>query len=143
MLHIRIVAVGTLKESFWTGAVAEYTKRLGKYCKFEILQVKESTVKKESEEILTKLRGYVMLFDIEGELISSNGLSKKIEKTSQTSSVITFIIGGSGGVDEVLAKAVNERISFGRITLPHQLFRVVVVEQLYRAFTIGCLKAEE
>jgi len=136
MLHIRIVAVGTVKESFWTDAIAEYTKRMPKYCKFEILQIKESTVKKECEEISAKLKGYVFLFDINGTAISSDDLSNKIAKISQTASTITFVIGGSDGVGIYLDNVINEKISFGRITLPHQLFRVVAVEQIYRAFTI-------
>ena len=136
MLHIRIVAVGTIKETYLQEACAEYVKRLSKYCKLEIIQIKESAPKKESEEIIQKLKGHVVLFDIEGELVTSKSLSDKIERISQKSSSITFVIGGSDGVEGLLDGIANEKISFGRITLPHQLFRVVALEQLYRAFTI-------
>jgi len=136
MLHVRIIAVGGIKEAFWADAIAEYTKRMLKYCKLEILQVKESTIKKECEEISAKLKGHVLLFDINGELVSSNELSNKIAKLSQNKSTITFVIGAHRGVGAYLDDFVNEKISFGRITLPHQLFRVVAVEQIYRAFTI-------
>ena len=136
MLSIRIIAVGGIKEAFWADAIAEYKKRLGKYCKLEILQIKESTIKKECEEISAKLKGHVFLFDINGEPVNSNDLSNKIAKLTQTSSTITFVIGGSDGVGAYLDDYVNEKISFGRITFPHQLFRVVAVEQIYRAFTI-------
>jgi len=136
MLHIRIVAVGTIKDAYWTSAIAEYAKRLGKYCKFEIIQVRESFPKIESQEITAKLKGYVFLFDIGGSLVSSNELACKMEKIAQTSSTITFVIGGSDGVENYLDEHIDEKISFGRITFPHQLFRVVAVEQIYRAFSI-------
>jgi len=136
MLTIRIVAVGGIKEKFYTDAIAEYTKRLTKYCKMEIIQIKESTIQKECEEIKTKLRGHVFLCDLRGERISSSFLASKLENISQTSSSVTFIVGGSDGVGGYLDGYVNGKISFGDITLPHQLFRVVLVEQIYRAFTI-------
>ncbi|MCL2755463.1 MAG: 23S rRNA (pseudouridine(1915)-N(3))-methyltransferase RlmH [Firmicutes bacterium] len=137
MLTIKIIAVGTIKEKFFTDAISEYVKRLGKYCKLEIIQVKESDIKRECEEIKTKLRGHVFLCDINGQSVSSVGLSKRVENISQTSSTISFVIGGSDGVGNYLDDVVSEKISFGGITLPHQLFRVILVEQIYRAFTIA------
>ena len=133
MLHIRLVVVGSVKERFYVDAIAEYTKRLSKYCKYEIFEIKESTVKKETEQIAERIKGYSILCDIGGGLASSEEMAGKFEKLSQTTSVITFIIGGSDGVGELM---VDERVSFGRITFPHQLFRVVLSEQIYRAFTI-------
>ena len=136
MLHIRIVAVGTIKETFFESAIAEYTKRLQKYCKLEIVQIKESISAREAKDIAEKLKGYVVLFDVQGEMISSKMLSDKIANISMNNSCITFVIGGSDGVGGFLDGVVNEKVSFGRITMPHQLFRVVAVEQIYRAFTI-------
>ena len=137
MLHVRIVAVGGIKESFYSGAIAEYVKRLQKYCKLEIIEVGESTLEKEAGAIIAKLKGHVILCDINGTLVTSVDLAKKIESISQFSSVVTFVIGGSDGVGNHLDSVVFEKISFGRITLPHQLFRVLLVEQVYRAFTIN------
>ena len=141
MLTIKIVAVGTLKEKFYVDAVAEYVKRLSKYCKLEIIQVKESDIKKECEEIRDKLKGHVILCDLRGELVSSEGFAQKIEKLQMATSTISIVIGGSEGVGNYLDDVIDEWMSFGKITLPHQLFRVVLVEQIYRAFTI--LKGEK
>jgi 23S rRNA (pseudouridine1915-N3)-methyltransferase len=136
VVKIKIVAVGGLKEKFWADAVAEYEKRLQKYCKFEIVQIRESSVRSECAEIATKVAGHVILFDVAGAEITSVDLAKKIAGIMQTKSTITFIIGGSDGIGDGGDIKIDERISFGRITLPHQLFRVVAVEQIYRAFTI-------
>ncbi|MCL2846659.1 MAG: 23S rRNA (pseudouridine(1915)-N(3))-methyltransferase RlmH [Firmicutes bacterium] len=136
MLTIRIVAVGGLKEKFWSDAIAEYQKRLGKYCRMEIVEIRESNPRDESREITTKLRGHVILCDINGPLVTSDGLSARMNTLSQTTSAITFVVGGSDGVHETLSQHINERMSFGRITLPHQLFRVILIEQIYRAQTI-------
>ena len=138
MLHIRLVVVGSLKEKFYADAVSEYVKRLSKYCKFEIIEIKESTIKKESEQIAEKIKGHSILCDINAGLVSSEELATKFEKLAQCTSIITFIIGGSNGVGELM---VDEKISFGRATFPHQLFRVILAEQIYRAFTI--LKGEK
>ncbi|MCL2570088.1 MAG: 23S rRNA (pseudouridine(1915)-N(3))-methyltransferase RlmH [Firmicutes bacterium] len=136
MLNIRIIAVGSIKDKYFTDAIAEYTKRLQKYCKLEIVQIKESNPKQECEQIRTKLKGHIILMDIKGTQISSEILANQFEKIAQSSSQITFIIGGSDGVGKYLDEYVDDKISFGAITLPHQLFRVILVEQIYRAFTI-------
>ena len=133
MLNIRIVCVGTLKEPYWRDAVAEYEKRLQRYCKLEIVQIRESNVKEETDAIREKLRGHTILCGVAGDVVTSETLARNIERISQTSSTITFVVGGSDGVGEL---DVNQTTSFGRITYPHQLFRVVLVEQIYRAFTI-------
>lgn len=140
MLHIHIIAVGTLKEKYFTDAVAEYVKRLSKYCKLEIVQIKESTPQKECADIREKLKAqpkaHVFLCDINGRLVSSEALASELGGLTQTTSCVTFVVGGSDGVGANLDDVINERVSFGRVTLPHQLFRVVLVEQIYRAFTI-------
>ena len=127
MLHIRLVVVGGLRERYWEHAAAEYSKRMTKYCKFEVIEVKETS------QIRDKIKGHSILCDIQGTLVSSEEMAAKIAKISLTSSTITFIIGGSEGAGELSA---DERISFGRATYPHQLFRVILTEQIYRAFTI-------
>jgi len=148
MLHIRLITVGTLKETFWRDAYAEYAKRLTRYCKLELIEIKESNPKQESADIRAKLdtkKGHVFLMDIKGTPTSSEDLASKISNLSQTTSTITFIIGGSDGVymgsdpttqHGSLATLINDKISFGKITLPHQLFRVILTEQIYRAFTM-------
>jgi 23S rRNA (pseudouridine1915-N3)-methyltransferase len=137
MLTIKIIAVGSVREKFYTDAIAEYAKRLQKYCKFDIVQIPESNPQQESVHIAQKLKGYTILCDINGALITSEALACKIQDLSQTTSTITFIIGGSDGVGSHLDEHINEKISFGRITLPHQLFRVILTEQIYRALTIS------
>lgn len=136
MLHIRIIAVGNLKEKYWVNAVEEYTKRLTRYCKFEIVEVRESNTKDETAEIRKKIKGKVILCAIGGSLLSSTDLATRIETMSQTTSAISIVIGGSDGVGDHLDDITDFKISFGKITLPHQLFRVILTEQIYRAFTI-------
>jgi len=151
MLNIRLWVVGGLREKFFAEAAGEYARRLTKYCKFEVFEIKESTVAKETEELRSRMvradgavKGYVFLCDVGGGLVTSLGLAKKLEKISAIHSTVNFIVGGSNGVGAALDSligAAGEKISFGKITLPHQLFRVVLTEQIYRAFTI--LKGEK
>ena len=137
MLSVKIVAVGSIKESFFEEAIAEYEKRLSKYCKFEIIEIKESDSKNEAIAIRQKLKGFVMLCDVGGRQVSSVELSDSFFNLGvMGSSTVSIVIGGSHGVGNCLDDVVDEKISFGRITFPHQLFRVVLVEQIYRAFTI-------
>ena len=145
MLKIRVVAVGGIKESFYREAVAEYVKRLGKWCKVEIEEAAEAAhlsdtdTKRitEGEAILKKLKGYVFLMDIRGKKITSKTLADKINATALSGkSELTFVIGGSNGVSAAVKQAADESISFGDITLSHQLFRVVLMEQLYRSLCI-------
>jgi len=136
MLSVKIIAVGNL-ESYFAEAVAEYVKRLGRYCNLSIIQIKHSDQKHEVAEIKKHLtKGAVCLCDIGGTIVSSVDMAKKLEQVSMSPGAITFIIGGSDGVGNLLDDVNHEKISFGRITLPHQLFRVILVEQIYRAFTI-------
>lgn len=144
-MKINIVAVGKIKERFFTDAIMEYAKRLSKFCDFKIIEVNEATVYKNLDEkselegvlLLSKAKGYVIALDGRGKMLSSENLADEIKSNMVNGvSEITFIIGGSNGLSkEVLTKA-NMVLSFGKITFPHQLFRVVLSEQIYRAFTI-------
>ena len=144
-MKINIVAVGKIKEKFFTDAIGEYVKRLSKFCDFKIFEVAEATNYKnltekseiEGELLLGKARGYVVALDGRGKMLSSEEIASTINDNMINGiSEISFIIGGSNGLSKkVLAKA-NLTLSFGKITFPHQLFRVVLSEQIYRAFTI-------
>lgn len=148
-MKLKIVAVGKIKESYFRDAIAEYVKRTSRFAALEIVEVAECTfngepnakqiekiVQTEGQAILQKLEGFVVAMDIDGQQLSSVELSNVIRKNKLTNSTFTFVIGGSNGLsDEVKSKA-NLRCSFGKITLPHQLFRVVLCEQLYRACCI-------
>ncbi len=148
-MKLRIVAVGKIKEDYLRQALNEYVKRIGRFAKVEIVEVEEclsrgpqtvgelQRVKNtEGEAILSKLEGYVIAMDIEGTLIGSEQLSQIISEQKSRYSAFTFVIGGSNGLSDAVKARANIRLSFGRITLPHQLFRVVLVEQLYRACCI-------
>lgn len=143
MIKVNIICVGSLKEKFWIDAVNEYGKRLSKFCKLKIVELsqyekfeKQKCLECECNEILKVVRGYKILLDIGGEQLTSEEFAKKLEKISLFESEITFIIGGSYGVSDKVKKQVDCRMSFGKITLPHNLARVVLLEQLYRTFMI-------
>ena len=156
MLGIRIICVGKLKEKYWDAACAEYLKRLGGYCSPSVTEVRESklpanaseadeknVVIREGKDILSKIDSsdYVIALAIKGKELASEELAAKISEISFNYSRIDFIIGGSLGLsDEVLRRA-DMKLSFGRITLPHQLARVVALEQIYRAFKINAGEA--
>ena len=152
MLGLKIVCVGKLKERYWQEACGEYMKRLGAYCNGEIIEVKEeklpanpsaaderNVIDAEGRSLLDKIgkNDYVIALDVKGKALSSEEMAGRISEISFTHSALAFIIGGSLGLsDEVKARA-DARISFGPITLPHQLARVVALEQIYRAFKIN------
>lgn len=151
MLNVNIICVGNLKEKFFTDALSEYKKRLGRYCKFEVVELSEEkiadngtqsqidkTLKKEGEKILSKIgkSDFVVAMCIEGKQLSSEELSKKIEDISLTNSTVNFVIGGSWGLSDDVKKRADMRLSVSKMTFPHQLFRVMLAEQIYRAFTI-------
>lgn len=138
MLKINVIAVGTLKEKYWTDAVAEYAKRISRFATFKIIEVAEKrSIEDEGKEIIKKITGYPIAFDINGTETDSVGFSEIIKKRLvEGKSEITFIIGGSEGLSEEVKKACQMRLSFGRVTYPHQLMRVVASEQIYRAMTI-------
>lgn len=140
MLSISIFAVGKLKERFWKDACAEYLKRLGGYAKVSVREIPDSNKEREAESLLAALpdHGPIILLDIRSKEVSSEALSEKIETYALGgTSQIAFIIGGSDGVTKEVRERATERISFGPITLPHNLARVVLLEQLYRAFKIA------
>ncbi len=148
-MKIKIVAVGKIKEEYFRQAIAEYVKRLSRFAKVEIVETEEclfngtpnekeihKILQTEGKDILAKCEGYVFALDIGGTMFSSTDLATCIDQLKQTNSTFTFVIGGSNGLsDEVKARA-SKRISFGKITLPHQLCRVVLCEQIYRACCI-------
>lgn len=146
MLKVNIVCVGTIKEKFFTDAIGEYSKRLSKFCKLQIVEVaeesKEQSIEKkieiESERLKNACRGFIILLDRCKQEVSSEELSNMLDtlKSAGTSEV-SFVIGGSNGVSEEFKRQANKCVSFGKITFPHQLFRVVLLEQIYRAFTIS------
>ena len=145
MLKINLITVGNLKDKFFIEACEEYSKRLTRFCNLKITELKEYTnlenveqIKNaEGEEILKAVRGYVILMDVNGTLISSEQLADKIERISLNGGDVSFVIGGSYGVSEKVKQRANELISMSKMTFPHRLFRVMLLEQIYRAFTIN------
>ncbi len=148
-MNINLVCVGNLKEKFTRDCAAEYIKRLGAFCKLNVVEIKEQNVlenpalvlQKEGEDIIKNLKGFVILCDISGEEYSSEIFAEKLEKIFMENSTITFVIGGSYGVSESVRSHANARVSFSHMTFPHNLFRVMLLEQIYRAFTILAGKA--
>ena len=149
MIKVKIVAVGKVKEEYFRDAIAEYSKRLAAFCKFEIIEVKEEnfrgesgqladkSIKLEGEQISQRLSGYRIALAVEGKSISSEELAEKLKKLVDAGiGDITFIIGGSYGLSEDVKRTCDEKISFSKMTFPHTLARVIACEQIYRAFTI-------
>lgn len=144
--------MGKLKEKYWKQAIDEYAKRLGAYCKFEIVELPDEKtpdnasekedlqiLEKEGNRILGKIGtdDYVIALAIEGKLVSSEDIASRVEQLGlRGKSKIDFIIGGSLGLSSQVKSRADELISFGRITMPHQLARVVLSEQIYRAYRI-------
>jgi len=152
-MKITLICVGKLKEKYWSMGVEEYSKRLGRYCNLEIIElIDEKTPdnasetlegmikKKEGERILKALKedSYCIALAIEGSMLSSEELAEKIEFLGVSgSSHISFIIGGSLGLSSEVLKRADYQLSFSRMTFPHQLMRVVLLEQIYRAYRIN------
>lgn len=143
MLKITVIAVGKLKERFWKDACGEYLKRLGGYANVAVRELPDSNAQKEAELILGTLDAagtscHAILLDIRGKETSSEGLAEKLDALALRGvSHIAFIIGGSDGVTREVRERAAERVSFGPITLPHNLARVVLLEQIYRACKIN------
>ena len=135
---IRIICVGKIKESFYRDAISEYMKRLQKYHKVMIDEVMDSDIKSEKELILKKIKDsdYVIAMDINGDEYNSLEFSSFLDKSFLYHSNITFVIGGSDGLDEEVKSRADKRISFSKMTFPHQLFRIILLEQIYRSFKI-------
>ena len=144
MMTINIVCVGNLKEKFSLDEQNEYLKRLSAFCKVNIIELKEQNKyenvevikQKEGEEILKNISSYTYLCDIEGKQFSSASFAENIKNVANETSKLTFVIGGSYGVSEEVKNAIKNKISFSKMTFPHNLFRIMLLEQIYRAFTI-------
>ncbi len=136
MLKIKLICVGDFKEGYLKDAEKEYLKRLTKFFEMSTVIIKESDKEKEGKDIVSKIDAYSILLDIKGEEVTSEELAGKLEKLSLTNSKLNIIIGGSDGVSRFVSDSVKERISFGKVTLPHQLARIVALEQIYRSGTI-------
>ena len=135
---IKIICVGKVKEAFYRDAIDEYMKRMGKYHKVEIIEVSDSNIKDEKELILKRIdkKDYIITLEIERKENTSIEFSKLIDRILIERSNITFIIGGSDGLDDEIKALSNYKLSFSKMTFPHQLFRVILLEQIYRAFKI-------
>lgn len=139
MKKLRIVAVGRIKDDFYADAMAEYIKRLGAFCAPEVVEVKEQSAEKldvECDGIIEKVKGYVILTAIEGKLVTSEEFSEILESAFAKHDTVSIVIGGSTGVNDKVRDQADISVSFGRLTYPHRLMRVMVAEQAYRAFTI-------
>ena len=141
---ITIIAVGKIKENYLKEAINDYQKRINKYHKINIVELNDinenqSSLEKEKDIIMKhiKTKDYVITLDIEGEIIDSVSLSKKINDLFINYSNIVFVIGGSNGLHEDVKRRSNYSLSFSRLTFPHQLFRVILLEQIYRCFKIN------
>lgn len=151
-MKITILCVGKVKEKFYRDAIGEYQKRLSRYCKLEIVEVAdektpdgasktvENQIKeKEGNRILSKIReeDYVIALAIDGKMQDSVELSKNIQQLGvRGKSSIVFVIGGSLGLSKAVLKRANEKLSFSKMTFPHQLMRVILLEQVYRSYRI-------
>ena len=151
-MRITLITVGKIKEKYLKDAIAEYTKRLSKYCKLEIIEVADEKTPdnarevvehairvKEAERILRYIKddAYVITLEINGKQLSSEELADKIDKLGvQGTSHIIFIIGGSIGLGEDVLKKSDFALSFSKMTFPHQLMRVILLEQVYRSYRI-------
>lgn len=135
---IKILCIGKIKETFYQEAIKEYMKRLSKYHKVVIEELPDSTKQKEEELLLKKInsKDYNIVLDIDGVMLDSIELSNQLDKTFLNHSNITFIIGGSDGLTDKVKQMANFKLSFSKLTFPHQLFRVILLEQIYRSFKI-------
>lgn len=142
---IKILCVGKIKESFFKDAILEYTKRISKYTNLQIIEVDDINsdniniiLEKEKDLIMKNInqKDFVITMEIEGKELSSLEFSKKIEELQIYNSNITFVIGGSYGLHQDIKTRANYKLSFSKLTFPHQLFRVILLEQIYRAYKI-------
>lgn len=152
-MNISIICVGKLKEKYWQDAVMEYSKRLAPYCKLKIVELKETKLPlnagtaeteavriSEGKEILSRLgeNTFVIALEIKGERMDSEKFAKKIERLGNDGkSDISFVIGGSFGLSREVSARADYRLSFSDMTFPHQMMRVILLEQIYRCFKIN------
>ena len=149
MVKINIVAVGKVKEKYFSEGINEYAKRMSKYAEFSIIEVQEENFskvddgiieiikEKECQRIMPHLKGTIIALAIEGKKYDSNSFSKSLQKfIDQSGGTVTFVIGGSYGLSDKVKKEAKELISFSDMTFPHTMFRLMLSEQIYRAFSI-------
>ena len=153
MLHINVICIGKLKEKYLQDALSEYSKRLSKYCILNITELPDEKLpnnlndslinmikEKESNNVISHIEknSYVITLDLKGKQYTSEEFSRKINNISlNNSSSITFIIGGTLGLSDKVLKSSNELICFSKMTFPHQLIRIFLLEQIFRAFKIS------
>lgn len=151
-MKITVLAVGKLKEKYWKQAIAEYQKRLGAYTKIEVIEVPdekapenmsdkevEQVKQKEGQRLLAKIKpqSTVITLEIKGKMLTSEGVAKNLQQRMvQGQSDFTFVIGGSNGLHQEVLDRSNYALSFSKMTFPHQMMRVILLEQVYRAFKI-------
>ena len=147
-MNINVICIGKIKDKYIIEGIQEFTKRVQPFAKLKVIELKEDgndsnreiSIERESEEILKTLeknKGYNILLDISGKNISSEDMAKEIETlTVKGVSTINFIIGGSYGVSQKIREASNFRLSFSKMTFPHQLMRLILMEQIYRWLSI-------
>lgn len=135
---IKIITVGKIKENYLKEAINDYQKRISKYHKLEIIEIEDDNIINEKDRILKYInkKDYLIALDIQGIELTSIELSKKIDNIFINNSNITFIIGGSNGIHDSIKNIVNYKLSFSKMTFPHQLFRLILLEQIYRSFKI-------
>ena len=152
MLNINILCIGKIKEKYLRDAIDEYSKRLSKYCKLSIIELPDEKIpnkineniineikRKECNAILNNIKkdSYIFCLDLSGRQFSSEDFSQELQNISMENSSITFIIGGSLGLTNELLSKSNQKICFSKMTFPHQLIRVFLLEQIFRAFKIS------
>lgn len=152
-MNISVICVGKLKEKYWVDAVGEYSKRLKSYCTLDIIELKESKLpdkagpaeelkvkENEGKDILKNIRDnmYVITLEVKGKSLSSEKLAEKIDTLGiEGQSSIAFVIGGSLGLSAEVSRRADFKLSFSEMTFPHQMMRVILLEQIYRAFKIN------
>ena len=152
-MNIQIICIGKLKEKYWSEAISEYSKRLSRFCSLEIIELKEARLPdkashaeeeavkmEEGRSILKAIKEgtYVITLEILGKQLTSPELAAKIENLSlEGKNNIAFVIGGSLGLSEEVSKRANFKLSFSKMTFPHQMMRVILLEQIYRSFKIN------
>ncbi len=137
MVKVNFICVGKLKEGYLREACAEYLKRLSRFCKAEVKELPESSLKEEGESILRAFKGHTIALAVEGKGCSSEKFAEKLKSLCDRGEEITFVIGSSCGLDAKVKDAADELLSFSEMTFPHQLMRVILLEQVYRAFMIN------
>lgn len=135
---IKIICIGKIKENYLKDAINDYQKRISKYHKIKIVELPDSNIDNEKELIKKNInsKDYIITMEIEGNMLSSIELSEKIDKIFITNPNITFIIGGSTGLHQEIKNMSNYKLSFSKLTFPHGLFRLILLEQIYRSLKI-------